>query len=300
MHFASIVDKKLTVMTSRTHCCANLFMNLVGYDSNEDEIIESTKKIGEKNDQAEKKSLKRKFDEIQQEVVEEKGNDNNQINFFASTLENSIQLKIRNFPHVEGNWPTFIFIPIEQNEVATEEFNWVLNEYFNVLKNKIDQAIKVHCMQDLHCSLSRTFVLREHQIETFVGELRRKIKPLFESNQSQDLRCTFDKLKWFSNDEKNRNFLSLVATSSEASSPTKFIRNLISAVDAILNEFRKPLYYKQPEPHVSIGWTSGNAIYESIEKKDSNLLAFDLKKTVRIRLSSIVCICGNRYFKIAP
>lgn len=102
-------------------------------------------------------------------------------------------------------------------------------------------------MQDIHISLSKTFVMRHHWIEPMVADLRRKVALC----HSGKVRLT--KLEPYCNEEGSRTFLGLTAESTGG-----LLETLVKAIDSCLAEYNLPLYYENPSFHVSLVWCLGN------------------------------------------
>ena len=86
---------------------------------------------------------------------------------FQEAPTESIGEKIRNVPHVPGNWATLVYIEIESLEMV-ETLDELYNHLFQLNPN-------LHPIQDdlgYHLSLSRTVYLKVYHIEPFVELLR--------------------------------------------------------------------------------------------------------------------------------
>jgi hypothetical protein len=79
------------------------------------------------------------------------------------TSRGSESSKIRNVPHIKGNWATLVYIQIGSEGLET----WVQGAIQTLrLKNPQLQGL-----DDLHISLSRTVYLKEYQIDRFVQRI---------------------------------------------------------------------------------------------------------------------------------
>lgn len=88
----------------------------------------------------------------------------------------------RSFAHVEGNWPSHIYLPI-----PTTKKLLILREacVMAYKEDKVDDGCEFFHNKDLHLSLSKPFVLLHHQIDPFLKKLARNIRV------SVDFFCTY-------------------------------------------------------------------------------------------------------------
>eukprot|EP01112_Ceratiomyxa_fruticulosa_P011552 TRINITY_DN3141_c0_g2_i2.p1 TRINITY_DN3141_c0_g2~~TRINITY_DN3141_c0_g2_i2.p1 ORF type:complete len:329 (-),score=72.09 TRINITY_DN3141_c0_g2_i2:225-1211(-) len=155
------------------------------------------------------------------------------------------QGRIRQFPHVEGNYATFVYIPIN---LSSDTHNSLLT-----IHTKYPNLQPFLPTDDTHISLSRTFPLLLHHIQPFVDSLSKTLKDV------RQFDVEFTDYKCFTNDQRTRSFVSLgVGTGSE------FICKLIKRVDKIVAEFKGPVFYADPLPHMTFGWLIGDIITGSL------------------------------------
>jgi len=107
--------------------------------------------------------------------------------------------------------------------------------------------------------------------------------------ESDSISITFGSSKWFTNDDQSRSFLGLEITQGESK-----VCELIKDVDKVLQQFSFPLYYKDPRPHVSIGWTLGNVLPDL--RVPERVL--DEEDTFDFDISNIECKCGKWLFRL--
>lgn len=74
----------------------------------------------------------------------------------------------RSFEHIEGNWPCHIYFTIPFTKKFRE-----FSELISFDSFEKDKILKSHFIteKNFHLSLSRTFVLRHHQIQPFLNRL---------------------------------------------------------------------------------------------------------------------------------
>jgi len=152
--------------------------------------------------------------------------------------------RVRSFPHVEGNYAGFVYVPlrgIEGIEAASVEATKIAQE---VLTKKC-LLHRIH-VQDLHISVSRTFRLRRVQIKAVVDDLRRTLRalPCFDA--------TVSGVDLYSNEENTRSFvgLSLSVGATRMQTTTR-------AVDYALSTVPVEPFYDEMRFHVSVAWFAG-------------------------------------------
>ncbi|KAJ5232116.1 hypothetical protein N7468_005072 [Penicillium chermesinum] len=168
----------------------------------------------------------------------------------------------RAIPHVEGNWPTHIYLewyPSKGDLIVVEDLlakvSWG-NAKSDEIKSLLHSDLGVQL--PLHISLSRSVVLRTEQRSSFIEELERKIK---ESGTSP-FHVQPDALKWVSNYERTRWFLVLHVAKPKQDNLNK----LLSLSNHVLGKFNQPPLYTTQQGskqcpsdyseffHISIAW----------------------------------------------
>jgi len=179
---------------------------------------------------------------------------------------------------VEGNYPTFVYIPVTINDELRQNFALLRGRAVQQNSHAFKEII-AEKEEELHISLSRTFALREHQIEPFIEVLATNLK-----KQRKKFFVTLLGFEWFTNDEKTRSFFSLsLDTGLEKT------LSLISGVDEVLKQFGLPLYYKDPRPHVTIGWIA-NDVFPLLNSVAGDI---DSDLVLSLELDRIECKCGK-------
>eukprot|EP00752_Nemacystus_decipiens_P003160 g2925.t3 len=202
---------------------------------------------------------------------------------------------VRRFPHERGNWPTHVFIPVPNSvpfksmaEASVAHFRQRLADAWrkrhgrqggkggkkrgrdgrqcsnkNRETSTRETAPPEVVMNDMdpagqqHLSLSKTTVLRAHQIEPFVQGLKEAVR----SSRSfvASVVSGYDVLV---NEDKTRSFVCLRVRGGR-----QMILNLIAKVDPLMRRFKQPEYYEDPVVHVSVasvlGDISGYVSYSS-------------------------------------
>jgi len=167
------------------------------------------------------------------------------------------QGRIRNFGHVPGNWPTHVYIKVHKSTTLLN----VLQAHRAKVQLQTQQSDDWHWFPDnkatnvdgdsLHVSLSRTVALREHQIIPFVDKLRNTV----EKEKCPNFAVSLGGIEWYTNDEKTRSFASLSCKHGRDQ-----VCKLIEMVNSVFRVFDLPLYYKNPSPHATFGWSLGNVV----------------------------------------
>lgn len=170
--------------------------------------------------------------------------------------------RVRNFPHVEGNFALHVYIPVPLSSIAKRKLEPLMKKALSISPELEPMDIdspshSTHaCMshelklaKEYHISLSRTVPIRIHQIDSIVAMLRHN----FESQKGYWLEL--DQWEVFVNDDQTRSFLSLEVLDRGSSE----ICRQIHSVNKIFKLHNLPTYYEMPRPHVSVAWALGNA-----------------------------------------
>ncbi|XP_022835349.1 U6 snRNA phosphodiesterase isoform X2 [Spodoptera litura] len=192
--------------------------------------------------------------------------------------------RLRSFPHVRGNWATFVYVNYHhQTEVV---FN-LLRKIEKVILTKVDTF---HRCDDLHISLSKTFVLKYHLISTFSSSLQKVLSTV----ESFDI--GFGAVKVYCNEDQSRTFISLDVDPFSH----KNLLNVSKKVDDVMIEFQLPTFYEDPSFHMSLLWTNGNkkSEFDTIIDTLNDLLLQEIEKDLStVLIDTINCKSGNKYFQ---
>jgi hypothetical protein len=248
--------------------------------------------------------------------------------------------KSRRFEHVDGNWPCHVCIsfgPEEESEEDSEEEE-ALSSTFEAIEALANSAVpilksnypNVHIFpseRPYHISLSHTFVLREHQINSFLKTLKKEL-----STSTEYQLVLTNAIVEFINQNNTCKFYAL-----HAEGGTNATRLLIEHINKVLIKMGQPTYHENPSIHASIGWSpipvstcvvvenntsignSGdhvsssdiknvNATSEKIRENNAetsistdNTISDDTSSAtleVAIRVSKVTCKIGNRIERI--
>jgi len=219
-------------------------MALVDYPSSDEEDNNETPKL---ESSTENSSLKRKHEQSSGlPPLPSKFH-----NLYASTTRVSTrddpslhEGRKRVIPHIEGNWPTHIYI--EWYPSTTEDVS--LSKLISALQKEtsLDAATRVHSFVTsdvgvplpLHVSLSRSLGFLAPEKDEFVDSLGRVLKV----SGVRPFDITFTGVKWVSNFEKTRWFLVLSIPKPESDGLNK----LLHVCNSVVKQYGQPPLYPKP------------------------------------------------------
>uniref|UniRef100_A0A803LAD6 U6 snRNA phosphodiesterase 1 n=1 Tax=Chenopodium quinoa TaxID=63459 RepID=A0A803LAD6_CHEQI len=147
--------------------------------------------------------------------------------------------------------------------------------------------------REFHISLGRTVPIRVHQIDSMVTMLRQKLQI------QKRYWIDFNKWEVFVNDDHTRAFLSLEVTTGGLPEITKQIQ----AVNEAYRLHNLPEFYKDPRPHISLTWASGDTsdllrrVVEEAKKHPEGRNSLQ-KRVFTAKFSGIECKIGSKTYKI--
>jgi 2'-5' RNA ligase len=153
--------------------------------------------------------------------------------------------RVRSFPHVKGNFPGFVFVPIIGAGDALKAAAMQAVEAAALVLGPSRVLHRIP-LSEVHLSLSRTFAVRRPQIDSLVQLLRDQLHAL------PRFTATLCGAALYSNDDASRTFVGLRLDGGE-----KRTHMMVRGVDRALETFRVPPYYSDLSFHVSIAWTTG-------------------------------------------
>lgn len=216
-------------------------------------------------------------------------------------------MRLRSFPHVEGNFALHVFIPVHIPPTTRKRLANYMKKIASAVPDlysvDVDIALNELCKDDqkleqillgreFHISLGRTVPIQVHQIDSIVAMLRQKL-------QSQRYWIEFNKWDVFVNDDLTRSFISLEVTGGGLSE----ISRQIQIVDEIYRLHGLPEFYKNPRPHISLLWAQGDVsgvLKQEVGKLDRfpNGPSASLKHMFMVKFSGIECKIGKKSFTI--
>ncbi|PAA62665.1 hypothetical protein BOX15_Mlig010064g1 [Macrostomum lignano] len=195
------------------------------------------------------------------------------------------QGRTRSFPAERGQWATSVHCPA--GELLDELGEHRVESWRSALSAACHGA-EVHPVDSPHLSLSRTVILRHHQIAAYTDALRSKLA------DSACCPVVADKLIALPNDDCTRTFFALRL--AEHSAPA--CEQLVARVDSAMSLFGLPVYYDQPQLHVSLLWTLGDRSQDRSVQRLLDDISGDLASSggVGFLADQVVCRSGNKEF----
>ncbi|KAL8639324.1 MAG: hypothetical protein Q9228_003630 [Teloschistes exilis] len=153
----------------------------------------------------------------------------------------------RQIPHIEGQWPTHVYIEWRPSGSESEILTNMLEKAKVSLPPnvRLESLLKNDLGADLplHISLSRTLMLATHERQTFTDVFEAAIG----TSDVKPFTVTLEKLHWVANYENNRWFLVLQAAKPEYNG----LAELLVASNTVAKRFGQPSLYspeKQSSP----------------------------------------------------
>lgn len=166
--------------------------------------------------------------------------------------------RARRFGHVEGSWALTVYVPVPPTltDADAAQAGSSAARYLTALQRRCPGPwVAAHdeapsSSMPLHVSLSRTFPLREHQVDPFIALLRKELAAC------RPFPAVLDGARCLDAEDGSRRFAALLASgegSTCGATGDAFV-TLIAAVDAAVTAFGKVPFYRPPIPHASIAW----------------------------------------------
>jgi hypothetical protein len=175
------------------------------------------------------------------------------------------QGRVRQFPHVEGNYATFFYVPVADISLtscsshSSQTFRSYSQEVLEMIQKELSTATdssdnrghcpQLHLQEEHHISLSKVFPIRRHHVELLVEHIQNAIAASLMPKFTVELK----ELQYYTNEDRTRSFVSL-----NVSEGKRELISLIGYIDSVLEAFGFPTYYENPSPHVSIAWCLGD------------------------------------------
>ncbi|KAF8489401.1 U6 snRNA phosphodiesterase Usb1 [Gautieria morchelliformis] len=169
------------------------------------------------------------------------------------SLPSKHQGRIRTHPHVEGQFASYVYVPVPLEHDAARRIGKVVSHAIKHAKGlvpSINAIIEERATwnsegneRELHVSLSRPVYLRHHQREDF----KKAVRSIASSNAP--FPASFATFATFANDEKTRAFLALEVGAGHS----EFCK-LAEDLTPTLRSLYQSEYYAQPRFHASFAW----------------------------------------------
>jgi hypothetical protein len=201
----------------------------------------------------------------------------------ASALELH-QGRVRSFPHVEGNYPGFVYIDFSAAAAAPRAADEAVAWSRRVLPGREVVRSKGGA---LHMSLSRSFAVRRKQIAPLLRSLKSNLGRVggFDAVLSGSAAM-------YGNDEGSRTFCGLLVESQEGPG------RLVTAVDESMVLHGLDTYYSPPSFHVSVAWSLGPCPKPPPVAKDLFASWGDQGGKVALRVGKVRAKIGARTYTI--
>ena len=188
--------------------------------------------------------------------------------------------RVRSFPHVRGNWATYVFI--QPSEIEFSDLQKCIHEHLKFKK------FDVKLIDKPHLSVSRVVTLQHIWINSFTKSLQHQFKIGL-----KPFRIRFEpNVKILVNEEKTRTFIGIDILSNS------FLKQLVKCCDQTLIEFNKEAFFDPPDFHISLAWCLGD---QSIDTKELSQITQDWINTLDqpyIEVNSVNCKIGNKLFEL--
>ncbi|KNZ57960.1 uncharacterized protein VP01_2030g2 [Puccinia sorghi] len=157
-------------------------------------------------------------------------------------------------PHVDGDWPTHIYIPIKLEAKSKHSLGKVVTQLSKEDQSKVWHSLIHSDFEEfsLHLSLSRPLFLKTNERDNFINQMKKFISgiKLFE--------IYFSAFSNLMNDDCTRGFLALEVGNGHSDVSKLFyssiLNELLKEIDKVLEMYCQPKYYENPRFHVSIAW----------------------------------------------
>ncbi|GKZ25628.1 poly(U)-specific 3'-to-5' RNA exonuclease [Aspergillus brasiliensis] len=188
----------------------------------------------------------------------------------------------RVIPHVEGNWPTHIYLEWYPSK---DELS-ILSDVIAQINNRLDgSTIQLHSLLHsdlgaqlpLHISLSRPVVLRTEQRQSFLEAFQAQLKEL----QIPTFNVTTNSLDCVSNYEKTRWFYVLRAEKPEEDN----LNRLLWLSNRALARFEQPPLYESTQDVAAVRKSKGGGTTVSRVSRESGQTGADYSHCFHISLA---------------
>ena len=187
----------------------------------------------------------------------------------------------RTFEHVEGNWSTYVYIPVVNNKELGEIQDSILEK----LKKHFFEKVYPFPVEECHISLSRTLPVRHYWIEPMFKKLSELIR------QAHTFNYSVRGLKVYCNDERTRTFIGI-----ETSNCYEKMYLLSKFTDQVYEDFGLQKFYSSPSFHISVAWCLGDK-KEEIEKL---FIGDNFLQNIYYFFADKVCMkTGNKVYQIS-
>ncbi|KXJ78759.1 hypothetical protein RP20_CCG003025 [Aedes albopictus] len=195
------------------------------------------------------------------------------------------QGRVRSFAHERGIWASYVFI--DYNEI--DAFDDLQRQL--IAKASKDLQLDLNRVDNLHLSLTKTFVLRHHNIAAFVENVRSAV------SGTRRFRIALSDLAVYTNEENTRTFLA-VKVADQSYGP---LSSLVATLDTSMKEYKLPTFYQDPSFHISFLWCLGNRrklLEDSMTSLQETFAALYEEEycDMNVNVKQLHFKCGNKYY----
>ncbi|RPB14385.1 hypothetical protein P167DRAFT_484854 [Morchella conica CCBAS932] len=181
----------------------------------------------------------------------------------------------RSIPHVQGNWPTHVYIEWHLSRLEFDCLDEVFRTLAGVGEREEGLAVESHLKSDLggelplHLSLSRPNVLATAQRDGFMELLGDRVERL----RVKPFAIDFTGWEWVSNFDQTRWFFVMKASKG----PEKELSRLLELSNRTFEAFGQPPLYSQGADklggfHVSLAWSLKKPSDETMQKMEKAIM----------------------------
>ncbi|CAF1236073.1 unnamed protein product [Rotaria sordida] len=175
----------------------------------------------------------------------------NEIDLFEKNFQIKNNDRTRLFPHERGNWSLTIYAYVE----CSSHLDTMIDDLIEIFNNENENWKR---LIELHISLSKTFPIRFHHIESIQKGLQHEL-----SISMIKFSTRIENVTILNNEDESTSFLVFTLDQDRQFS------KLVEIIDKILHEHRYPCYYENPCFHISFAY--------SIDKNRQEKLPSDWK-----------------------
>ncbi|XP_038119125.1 U6 snRNA phosphodiesterase [Culex quinquefasciatus] len=152
------------------------------------------------------------------------------------------QGRVRSFAHERGIWASYVYVDYNDVEPLNDLQQHIID------KASKELSLELNRVDNLHLSLTKTFVIRHHNITAFVENIRNAVSGF------KRFTVLPSNLAIYVNEEQTRTFLAVKIDETSF----RPLEQLVDALDGCMREYKLPVFYQERSFHVSILWTLGN------------------------------------------
>ncbi|XP_055604874.1 U6 snRNA phosphodiesterase 1 [Uranotaenia lowii] len=195
------------------------------------------------------------------------------------------QGRIRSFAHERGIWASYVFVDYNEIDPLVDLQRQIINKCLQ------ENQLELNSIEHLHLSLTKTFVLRHHNISAFVDDIRLAI------SGTKRFKINLSNLAIYVNDERTRTFLAVQVHISSYGP----LQQLVSKLDECMKRYKLPEFYRDPSFHVSFLWALGDREKELQGCLDRLQAMFDEIyqeefRDMNVNVRQLEFKCGNKFY----